>query len=601
MQPAAPDATAPTMLYRDAAIETTPTTPESREVAIAFSSEKPVERYDWCEDKSYQEILDHTAENADFSLLNNGGAFLVDHDCDDQAGAVKRGSAVVGPDRVGRAIIRLSRSELGTEILQDMQDGIRSLISFGYQTTRLISSEVNAAGVETRRFAFKAYEISTVPIPADETVGVGRARSQAKPTSPNNSPQTKNMSLPIIEPTPTPSPATAPTPTPKIITLAEMQAEERKRMGEILATGKRFKQEAAAEKAISDGTELDAFRKFVMDAMKAAPDDTQTEPVMISRTVGDHVVNSDGYKKFIKQSGQRSISLDIPSGFTRATVTSVGLTSIEKQTGIIIANKMPPRVADLIPSTVTASTTIRYIQETSFTNAAAFVAEGASKPEATFALAEVDATVKKIAVIARVTDEFFADFEATRAYINLRLAYMVAMKEDDALLNADGTANQIRGLLQTVGIQTQAKATDTAPDAIMKAITKIRTIGFFEADGVILNPIDLQNLRLLKDTAGQYFFNGPFGGSYGTPELPLTPMVWGLPVIWSTSIAQGTALVGAFQLGAHIFRRMGLTVESTNSDASDFQFNRIAIRAEERLTLAVYRPLAFCTVTGLLP
>jgi hypothetical protein len=52
----------------------------------------------------------------------------------------------------------------------------------------------------------------------------------------------------------------------------------------------------------------------------------------------------------------------------------------------------------------------------------------------------------------------------------------------------------------------------------------------------------------------------------------------------------GTALVGAYRLGAQIFRKLGLTIETTNSDASDFQYNRIAIRANTRLTLACYRP-----------
>lgn len=57
-------------------------------------------------------------------------------------------------------------------------------------------------------------------------------------------------------------------------------------------------------------------------------------------------------------------------------------------------------------------------------------------------------------------------------------------------------------------------------------------------------------------------------------------------------------LLGAFKLGGQIFRKLGLTIETTNSDASDFQYGRIAIRATTRLALACYRPLAFCTVTG---
>jgi hypothetical protein len=40
-------------------------------------------------------------------------------------------------------------------------------------------------------------------------------------------------------------------------------------------------------------------------------------------------------------------------------------------------------------------------------------------------------------------------------------------------------------------------------------------------------------------------------------------------------------------------------VDTTNSDASDFQYNRIAVRAEQRLALACMKPLAFCQITGI--
>ena len=297
------------------------------------------------------------------------------------------------------------------------------------------------------------------------------------------------------------------------------------------------------------------------------------------------------------------MSFEVPMGFTRTTgdpAATTGLTSIDKQPGIVLLGVMPPRVADLMTQTPTGNTTIRYISENSLTNAATAVAENGADPEATWDLVETDAPVKKYAVIGRVTDEFFQDYDATRDYINNRLAYMVAIKEDNALLNDTGSSNTIKGILQFSGIQTQAQGSDLALDAIMKALTKIRTVGFFEPDAIVANPLDVQNFRLMKDKNGQYYFGGPFTGSYGQPGMAGSMLyIWGLPVIWTTSIAQGTLLIGAFKLSGQIFRKLGLTIETTNSDASDFQYNRIAIRATTRLTLAVYRPLGFCTVTGL--
>ena len=50
---------------------------------------------------------------------------------------------------------------------------------------------------------------------------------------------------------------------------------------------------------------------------------------------------------------------------------------------------------------------------------------------------------------------------------------------------------------------------------------------------------------------------------------------------------------------AQIFRRSGISVDTSNSHDTFFQYNKVAVRAEERLALAVYRPAAFCDVNGL--
>jgi hypothetical protein len=48
-----------------------------------------------------------------------------------------------------------------------------------------------------------------------------------------------------------------------------------------------------------------------------------------------------------------------------------------------------------------------------------------------------------------------------------------------------------------------------------------------------------------------------------------------------------------------VFYREGIRVEATNTNSDDFEKNLISIRAEQREALAVYRPKAFCTVTGI--
>jgi HK97 family phage major capsid protein len=310
------------------------------------------------------------------------------------------------------------------------------------------------------------------------------------------------------------------------------------------------------------------------------------------QTPGEALIESAAYKGY--QRGSRAtISVDLPDAPSfKATFDTTGatLTNYDRQAGIILVGTQRLTVADLLATGTTMMPTIRYVQEDTFTNAATTVAEGATKPEASWDTSEVDAPVRKIAVTSKVTDELFADFPAMRDYIDNRMRFMVGTTEEAQLLNGNGTAPNIRGIEQTSGVQTQAKGADPTPTAIYKAITLIASVGFFDADGVVMHPLDWQDIRTLQDANGNYI--------WGHPADAGPNRIWGLPVVVTTAQTQNTALVGAFRLGAQVFYRQGLTVESTNSNEDDFKRNLIAMRAEQREALAVYRPKAFCTVTG---
>jgi HK97 family phage major capsid protein len=289
-----------------------------------------------------------------------------------------------------------------------------------------------------------------------------------------------------------------------------------------------------------------------------------------------------------------------PTDNIKATFTSTasGLTAYDRAPGIILLEQQRLTVADLMPSTQVSFPSFVYFQETSLTNAADMVAEVGLKPEATFATDEATANVRKIGVVGRVTDEQLEDYPFLRGYIDGRLRFMVAAREEAQLLNGPGTGNTILGIL-AADIQTQAQGSDTAFEAIHKAITKVRSVGFMEPDGIVIHPTDYQMLRLEKDGNQQYLGGGPFTGAYGNGGVPMQPGPWGLRPVITTAITQGTALVGCFRLGAMVLRRNGVQVATTNSDGDDFSYNRTAIRVEERVGIAVWRPLAFCTVTSL--
>lgn len=312
------------------------------------------------------------------------------------------------------------------------------------------------------------------------------------------------------------------------------------------------------------------------------------------KSLGELFVESAGYKGW--NAGHQGQVAGIDADWLNLNATTFDtagstLTGYDRQPGIVLVGTQRLTVAALLAKGQTTQNTIRYVQEDTYTNAATTVAEGATKPEAAFDTSEADAPVRKIAVVAKVTDEMFADFPIMQAYIDQRLRFMVAQTEETQLLNGSGSAPQIRGILQTSGIQTQARSTDDNQDAIYKAMVKVRSVGFFEPDGVVIHPDNWTTIRLLRTSDGEYI--------WGLPSDPGPERVWGLPTVVTTAITANTALVGAFQLGAQVFYREGLRVESTNSNEDDFKKNLVAIRAEQREALAVYRPKAFCTVTSL--
>lgn len=332
-------------------------------------------------------------------------------------------------------------------------------------------------------------------------------------------------------------------------------------------------------------------------AMRHAGQQTQTtnETPVAYKSPGEKFVESAAYKGWRGGHSAQTVSAEVirPQAQYKTTFTNAlaALTNYQRVPGIVTVGTQVPHVADLLSQGQTTAPTIRYVQEVSFTNAATAVAEGATKPEAAFNTIEVDAPVRKIAVTAKVTDELFADFAMLRDYVNNRLDLMLELTEDSELLTGSGSAPHILGLLNVSGIQTQARGTDPAPDAVYKAMVKIMTVGFFDPDGIVMHPLNWQSIRLLTTTTGQYIFGNP--GDVAPQRL------WGLNVVTTTTMTQNTALVGAYKLGAQLWRRDEGAIEATNSNEDDFKKNLVALRDEERIALACYRPLAFCTVTGL--
>ena len=258
-------------------------------------------------------------------------------------------------------------------------------------------------------------------------------------------------------------------------------------------------------------------------------------------------------------------------------------------------------IADLLGQETTSRSAVTYFVESDTVNGAvATVAEGSEKPLISFGdPTPVTESVRKIAAVMKESDEMIDDLPWLASAIDNRGIYLVQLFEEDQLLNGNGSGTNLNGILNRTGILTGQTATGepNVADAIFRAMTDISTNSPFTADGIVINPADYQTLRLAKDSNNQYYGGGFFQGQYGNGGVMEQPPIWGLRTVVTPAIAAGTVLVGAFRQGGSVIRRNGLTVEIANQNEDDFVNNRIAIRIEERLALAIRYPKAFAKVT----
>jgi len=330
------------------------------------------------------------------------------------------------------------------------------------------------------------------------------------------------------------------------------------------------------------------------------------------RTIGQQFTQDANVQEWLKQGGHRrsgswsSPAVDCADPFLDLRATT--LTEDPASAGKLLVPQYLPgiqpllfkklTIAMLMASGTATSNAIIYMIETTFTNAATPVAEGTTKPESALVFDQRTDPVQKLAHWLPVTEELLEDVPAISSYIDARLRLGVELTEEDQLLNGNGTPPNIMGVMNRSGLATavarNAGATppETNAEAMLRQVTAIATTAFIYPDGMVMNPTNWFSTVTMKDTQGHYFGFGPF-------QTVPTNTLWGLPVAVTPSIAVGTGLVGAFGTMSQVFRKGGIRVEATNSHQDFFIKNLVAIRAEERLALAVFRPGAFGKVTGL--
>lgn len=643
----------PERLYREATIKAEGEG-KDRTFSMSISSDTPYKRYDWWDDEEYWEVLDHSDEAMDTERLKAGLPILFNHDRDQHL--ARATSFECDGHKCSVSDFIWSESESAQSKKRDALSGALPTTSIGYS----IEDEGVCVGAKDElpiyKFKFKIYEASLVTVPADISVGVGRQRSDKPKGEPKEISIRSEIPLDVsrnsenARTTEKPPKGTKAMSekieAPEIDVAAERADErriERERVKKIndhvgSLTNEAWKKAAAeiAVKAIEDGADFETFRTAANNAFESVSkqqiDTSETERdgkgKKGGQSIGHRFVNSPQFKSAItrRAQGERVASLDVEysvlgvrgkvemaqrAGFTSSDLAPV---NVQIQTGVIGLGVQRLTIMDLIAPGTTAAAAIIYPRENSFGTVdgvavaagamprAKSVGERGIKPLWEPDLTTETANVKKIAITTKVPDEFMADFPAAQSFIDERLPFMVDTETEFQILYGDGLGNNLKGITAMPGVQTRAITTtddSTISMSLMKGLTDIRVNSFFEPDAYAFHPYDWETAKLLRDANRNFLAGGPYYIPFTNNVYMEMNTFWGKPVVVSTAVTYGKPLAGCWKLGAQYFIREGMRLEMTNANEDDFRRNLIMLRAEHRLALAVYRPIAFLEFTGM--
>lgn len=306
------------------------------------------------------------------------------------------------------------------------------------------------------------------------------------------------------------------------------------------------------------------------------------------QTAGQRFVEDEGFKAFAGQTrprGRHIVEVKDISSLTTDAAGSVGaMVTPQRVTGTELPQRRMTIRALLAPGN-TESNSIEYDREKVFTNNADVVAEGATKAQSELQYEDATAPVRTIAHWMRASVQILADAPALRSIIDQRLRYGLAYREEVQLLTGSGSGQNLTGLITAAtAYAAPGSLTASTPVDVVRLMILQVALAEYPANGIVMNPIDMAAIEMSKDTAGGYLI--------GDPQGTIQKRLWGLPVVETQAVSVDKALVGAFDLAAQIFDRQDATVEVSTEDQDNFVKNKVTIRAEERLALAIYRPAA---------
>lgn len=315
----------------------------------------------------------------------------------------------------------------------------------------------------------------------------------------------------------------------------------------------------------------------------------ETVPVKAeAKSVGESFVADKAYTDFV--SGAATSARAVITLNKNATPTTVGTTGPAATSlapsfyaGVFGTPNVPQKIEPLIPHIAVTTDSVDYVTVAD-TIGAAGVAEAGAIPESKFTPTLAKANVVNVAHYTKITKQLADDAPALAAYINTKMLYGLQTKVEDQIVNGNGTAPQLKGLLAT-GSFTDASAQLTGAKNLFDLLLLLQGVAetaAYEPEALVLNPMTWAQLAMEKDSQGRYLLGGP--------GLAANKSVWGIPVVTSSAVPAGKFIFGNFTQTVTIYDRQQVAVEMTGTNEDDFTHYLYTIRASRRLALAVEVP-----------
>ena len=594
------------LLYRNAVVASWCRAEDDPDVVeFSFSSEEPVERY------FGMEVLSHKPGAMNMARLNSGAApWLWNHNPDVVLGGVEK--AWQGGD--GRGMVRTrwspnTKSEGSDEwkVRQNWEAGIIRNVSFMYSIDAPIDLK-SREGVALVT-AFTPMEVSTVSIPADATVGQGRAIGDtaapaADQTQPPIDPMEPTIDIEAVK--------------------AQAAADERSRVASITGLCREHKADDLAQGLIERGaTETEAMKDVLAAigkrAKQPATPAAAAQPIAgASADIGlsDKEARSFSFLKCMRaQLFPNERSFQEEAAFERevsnATAQRMGLSP----KGMLIANDVLSRslvagtaaaAGDLIFTDARPGSFIELLRKRNFLTGLGVTilagltgpvgipkqtgasqvywkGEGVAAAESEPSVGQVTMTLKEMSAWTRFSRSLMLQSSIdVETFVRNDLVTVMALEQARVALYGLGSSSQPEGLKLTTDINTEDFA--SAQPTYAELVSMETKVAADDADigtmGYVTNATIYGGFKTTEKAASTAQFVLEPGGTVNSYN-----------VVRSNQVETGDVFFGVWsQLVLGLFGAVDLQVNPYSEDKE----GNIRVVAHQAIDYAVRHPQAFC-------